>query len=132
MALKDILSNTNSYYYVQNVAYEAAGRDTLRKLGAPDLPSSPQVQTTYTYYPWNSQYQGGRLNQIQTGAYPNYMPTLQNLTYTYDEVGNVKTILDGANSNGALRFSVGPAAFAGGYDANGNMTHRLVGGAGRS
>ncbi len=39
---------------------------------------------------------------------------------------NVVMGQESINSDGALRFAFGPQAFAGHYDANGNLTHRLV------
>ncbi|HNR46175.1 MAG TPA: RHS repeat-associated core domain-containing protein [Anaerolineaceae bacterium] len=39
---------------------------------------------------------------------------------------NVVMGQESINSDGALRFAFGPLAFAGNYDANGNLTHRLV------
>jgi hypothetical protein len=35
---------------------------------------------------------------------------------------------EGLWRNGVLRFAVGPGAFAGGYDVNGNLTSRVVDG----
>ena len=76
--------------YVQSTAYDAAGRVTQRVLG-----SSPVLYTTYTYYPWTTANGQGRLQYIKTGtATPPNNTSLQNLKYTYDAVGNVKTIVD--------------------------------------
>ncbi len=48
-----------------------------------------QFTTTYSYNPWNTQ--GGRLANLNTG---NSATFLQNLSYTYDRVGNILEIDD--------------------------------------
>jgi hypothetical protein len=65
-----------SQTYVQSAAYDAPGRVTQRVLG------NNILQTNYTYYPWTTVNGQGRLQNIQTGS-------LQNMSYTYDAVGNV-------------------------------------------
>jgi hypothetical protein len=93
MALLNTYSNTNSYFYVQNDTYDAAGRVDVRSLGAPTLPSYPVLKTDYNYNPWTTPDQGGRLQQIKSGVYAT-PDSLQDLRYTYDRVGNVLTISD--------------------------------------
>jgi len=65
--------------YVQDTAYDAAGRMVQRTLGQGAL------TTEMTYYAWGTS--GGRLRRIQTGS-------LQDLSYTYDAVGNVSSVQD--------------------------------------
>jgi len=45
----------------------------------------------YEYYPWTEQ--GGRLQRMTSGI-PNYPDSLQDLRYTYDDMGNVLSIQD--------------------------------------
>jgi RHS repeat-associated protein len=74
-----------------------------------------QWQTQYTYYPWTTANgQGrpwlphqGRLHILQSGPLTN-TTLLQNLTYTYDAVGNVKTIVDGVNFGQRQCFQYDP------------------------
>ncbi|NWF65696.1 MAG: RHS repeat protein, partial [Chloroflexi bacterium] len=80
--LLNSLAGTSTY--VSSTTYDSAGRIDLRILGN-------SRRTDYVYYPWTQQ--GGRLQYIQSGT--SGTPTsLQNLTYTYDPVGNVLTITD--------------------------------------
>ncbi len=44
-ALKYVLSSTNSYYYLQNATYDAAGRVDMRSLGAASLAANPLLKT---------------------------------------------------------------------------------------
>ncbi|MBI3560395.1 MAG: VCBS repeat-containing protein [Gammaproteobacteria bacterium] len=79
------LLNSVSYatgYYVSNLDYNAAGQNTSKSLGNGKI-------TTYDYYPDNQ-----RVRNITT-------PLLQNLTYTYDNIGNVKDISD--NLSGGIQ-----------------------------
>ena len=80
-------------YYVSATSYDAAGRAIRRVLGN-------GINQTYTYYPWNQQ--GGRLNILQ--AQKSGIPPYQNLTLTYDAVGNIQTLLDNA-ANETLTFT---------------------------
>jgi len=80
MALDQVTSSAGTY--VNDTQYDAAGRIVLRTLGA------DSVDTTYTYYPWDQQ--GGRLHTLQSTG----LQSLQNLTYTYDNVGNITSIVD--------------------------------------
>jgi RHS repeat-associated protein len=72
-----------STYASSSTRYDAAGRLTQLVRG------SGTLTTAYTYYGWNTQ--GGRLQRIVTGA-------LQDLLYTYDNAGNVASIVDNPNS----------------------------------
>lgn len=82
--LVDSLIGTNTY--VSSTNYDAAGRMTARALGN-------TLTQTYNYYGWNETAtvdgqpvgQGGRLKQITVGS-------LQNLTYKYDAVGNIRQL----------------------------------------
>jgi len=50
-------------------------------------------QVDYVYYPWTTPNGRGRLQQIKAG--PTSDPTaLQDLSYTYDPVGNVTGLTD--------------------------------------
>ena len=79
-------SLAGSSTYVSSAAYNAPGQVDLRTLG-----NGRQVD--YVYYPWTTPNGRGRVQQIKTGT--SGSPTdLQYLEYTYDAVGNVKTIKD--------------------------------------
>ncbi len=69
--------------YVTNIQYDAFGQRTQITFGN-------GTQTTYTYDP-----NAFRLQQLATTGPSG---TLQNLSYTYDAVGNVNTIADGVNA----------------------------------
>jgi len=60
------------------------------------------LQTNYTYYPCTAANRQGRSQNISTGS-------LQNMSYTYDAVGNVLSVQSG---HVASRFP-GPAVRAG-------------------
>ncbi|MCO6452041.1 MAG: RES domain-containing protein [Caldilineales bacterium] len=75
--------------YVESSVYDAANRLTQRVMRNS---STIAWTTSRTYYPWNTANGLGRLQNITTGS-------LQNLTYTYDAAGNVKTIVDASNSS---------------------------------
>jgi len=53
----DTVIGTSTYVY--NTDYDAAGRVTLRELGASSL-----IHNHYTYYDWTHQYGQGRLSNI--------------------------------------------------------------------
>ncbi len=83
--------------YVNNSIYDAPGRLDTRELGQNG--SSAYIYLNYDYHPWdgtpgNSQ---GRLQKIQAGTSLGGT-SLQNLEYTFDALGNVKTTLDVNNS----------------------------------
>ncbi len=73
--------------YVQSTSYDAAGRPLTRVL------VTNVLQTGYTYFAWNQQGEGGRLDTIKSGADLNN-PSLQFLQYVYDPVGNIVAIDD--------------------------------------
>ncbi len=55
------------------------------------VPQNPLLKSVYAYYAWTSQ--GGRLRQATAGL--NATPdTLQDLRYTYDQDGNLMSIVD--------------------------------------
>jgi RHS repeat-associated protein len=89
--------------YVQASHYDAAGRVISRTVGS----GAVQWQTQYTYYPWSTANGQGRLHILQSGPLTN-TTLLQNLTYTYDAVGNVKTIVDGVNFGQRQCFQYDP------------------------
>jgi RHS repeat-associated protein len=97
-ALKSVYSNL-SYYYVQNITYDVAGRVDVRKLGATSLASSQLWQTDYDYFPWSTPGGQGRLQRLKSGTYAN-ATSLQDLTYSYDLLGNVLSIVN-TKANGA-------------------------------
>jgi len=85
MLLISVLGNSA---YVSDTDYDSAGRMTSRLLGN-------GLTQTYGYYDWNEKVnnigQGGRLETLTTGS-------LQNLSYVYDAVGNVKQITNSVAS----------------------------------
>ena len=97
--------------YVQSTTYDAAGRIINRVLG------NNAVKQTFTYYAWTSANGRGRVKEIQAGKVPN-TTDLQALTYTYDAVGNIKTIVDARNSNQKQCFS---------YDELDRLVHAYTG-----
>jgi RHS repeat-associated protein len=72
--------------YVDDTWYDAAGRITLRELGA-----SYTLGQSYAYFPWTQQ--GGRLQSLQSGIAAD-TDSLQSLSYSYDAGGNVLSITD--------------------------------------
>jgi YD repeat-containing protein len=71
------------------------GRPEYLKLGAVNLVDNPLLVNDYAYYGWT--VDAGRLQYLKAGTVAN--PTsLQNLTYSYDNNGNILTILDTFNS----------------------------------
>jgi len=81
--------------YVQSTSYDAAGRITQRRM---DSASGPVMN--FSYYDWGAQ--GGTLHTLisSTEAGP-----LQNLSYTYDQIGNITGILDTSNWMGSQTLS---------------------------
>ncbi|MFZ1631689.1 MAG: hypothetical protein WAV70_22490, partial [Anaerolineae bacterium] len=84
---------TTGLDYVQSTAYDGAGRVTQRVLG-----SSTVLLAEYTYFPWTMA--GGRLQRMTLGT-TGATTSLQDLTYSYDAVGNVKQQLSSALGSGA-------------------------------
>jgi RHS repeat-associated protein len=75
-------SQQNPTPYVQDTQYDAAGRMNSRLFGN-------NVIVDPTYYAWTTQ--GGRLQNLRAG--PGGNPTQwQNLSYTYDAIGNIQQI----------------------------------------
>jgi RHS repeat-associated protein len=73
--------------YIGRTDYDASGRIDLRVVG------DDVFRTDFSYYPWTTQGGLGRLQQIQSG--PSGSPSsLQDLRYTYDNVGDVTRIED--------------------------------------
>jgi RHS repeat-associated protein len=83
--------------YISNSAYDSAGRMVARGLGN-------GVTQTHIYHPWSTD--GGRLAGISAG-------TVQNLGYTYDDGGNILSIVDAI---------AGPQTQSFGYDALNRLT----------
>ena len=80
-------------FYISATDYNAGGQAINRTLGN-------GINQTFTYYPWTQQ--GGRLQNLL--AQKSGVPTYQNLSLTYDEVGNVKQLADGV-ANETLNFT---------------------------
>jgi RHS repeat-associated protein len=76
--------------YVGETLYSALGQVTDRYLGS----TAGVIRQKFTY-PASENF---RLTALQSGVSPTYN-NLQNLSYTYDTVGNVKSIVDVANSS---------------------------------
>lgn len=104
--LVDTLSGTDDY--VIGTLYDPAGRTTSRLLGN-------GLTTNYAYYGWAEQvggfWQGGRLHTLVTG-------NVQNLSYTYDKVGNITQMEDNHASETSTY----------GYDGLNRLTGRTLNG----
>ena len=85
-------SPTPIYYYVGGTTYNALGQVTERRLGS----TTGVLRQLYTY----SAAENFRLTALQSGTGPNYN-NRQNISYTYDDVGNVLTITDAAAVGGS-------------------------------
>ena len=79
-----------TFIYVNDAWYDEAGRVTNLELG--DDSGSPVITKQYSYYDWTTAINGGLLHSLVTTNISSQ--TLQNLTYTYDRVGNIVTIAD--------------------------------------
>ena len=79
-------SPTPTYTYVDKTDYNALGQPIDRWLGGGGV-----VRQHYDY----TAAENYRLTGLRSGVSPNYN-TLQNLTYTYDDAGNVLSITDAA------------------------------------
>jgi YD repeat-containing protein len=81
------------------------------------------LATTYTYFPWTTVNGQGRLQNISTGS-------LQNMSYTYDAVGNVLSIVgpdtQSFTYNALDRLVTARNAYTEdyAYDAIGNLTSK--------
>jgi RHS repeat-associated protein len=60
---------------------------------------SSLLKNVFTYYPWTTANGQGRLQSLYTGLVNPPKTAYQNLAYSYDAVGNVKTILEATNAN---------------------------------
>jgi RHS repeat-associated protein len=76
--------------YAQSIAYDSASRmvEIIR--------GENKIHTDYTYNAWNAD--GGRLLSITSTQVSN-STLLQGLTYDYDSVGNINTIVDNVRKN---------------------------------
>ena len=72
---------------MQGTTYLATGRVDVLTL------ANGTLSTDYNYYPWTQVKGLGRLMQIKSGTSGD-ATSLQNLNYTYDDAGNILTILD--------------------------------------
>ena len=90
-SVQDVTDTTR--FYVSATDYNAGGQAINRTFGN-------GINQTFTYYPWTQQ--GGRLQNLL--AQRSGVPTYQNLSLTYDEVGNVKQLADGV-ANETLNFT---------------------------
>ena len=88
--LRQVQSN-GSTYYVGETLYNALGQTTQRWLGS----TTGVVQQLYTY----TAAENFRLVTLKTGNASPYT-NLQNISYTYDDAGNVLSIIDIAAYNG--------------------------------
>ncbi len=94
-AAGQVNSVASGFIYVNSSAYDIAGRLTRRNYG------NNAFYATYGYYDWIAAGQG-RLQTLKTGASaPPNNTALQNMTYTYDKVGNVTSIVDYNTAGGA-------------------------------
>jgi hypothetical protein len=90
------VSGACSAYYVSNQIFDAAGRIRHQALA---LSGSDQLTRDYYYNTWTT-VPGGALSRLLGQKHLSGVTTdLQNLYYSYDEVGNVETIRDVQNSN---------------------------------
>ncbi|MEI2689426.1 MAG: carbohydrate-binding domain-containing protein [Anaerolineae bacterium] len=80
----------SSTYYVGETLYNPLGQVTDRYLGS----TAGLIRQKYTY----TQAENYRLTALQSGVASAYN-NLQNLSYTYDAVGNVTSIADAVNSS---------------------------------
>ncbi|NOH04075.1 MAG: DNRLRE domain-containing protein [Chloroflexi bacterium] len=102
MMLTTVTSSLGGTTYVSSSSYDAAGRLNARLLGN-------GLEQIYSYYPWNTPGQGGRLQNISAGS-------IQNLGYVYDAAGNITSIVDSITGENQ--------AF--GYDALNRLTSSTV------
>ncbi len=82
----------SSTYYVGDTVYNALGQVSDRYLGS----TTGNIRQKYTY----TQAENFRLTALQSGVSPNFN-NLQNITYTYDDQGNVLTVVDAAAFGGS-------------------------------
>ena len=80
---------TGAASYVAKAFPNAAGQIDYIKLGGTD--PSPTLIVDYVYYPWTTANGRGRLQQIKAGP-PANPSAREDLTYSYDPVGNITSI----------------------------------------
>ncbi|MFZ6027927.1 MAG: RHS repeat-associated core domain-containing protein [Chloroflexota bacterium] len=121
MLLDDLMSDHNpsnaitNYFFVSDTKYDAAGRTTLRWLGGTSQAANPTLVNSFHYNNWD--VQGGRMDYIKAGTYTS-QASLFDQRYTYDNNGNITSILDVVNSNQKQCY---------GYDALNRLTSAAVG-----
>ncbi|MFZ3070411.1 MAG: SpvB/TcaC N-terminal domain-containing protein, partial [Anaerolineaceae bacterium] len=82
--------------YLTGTTYDGTGQVSVRSFG-----NGTQTQYTYLDFPLNAGRLGSLTTSNQTGA-------IQNLSYGYDEVGNVLSITDGMNNGQVQTFAYDP------------------------
>lgn len=95
--------------YVSDTKYDEASRIVERTF-------NNSLESNFSYYPWTTQ--GGRLNTLKSGTSDPNIPipsNLQNLTYTYDSIGNITKIVDNVLNSGMQTQTFG-------YDAASRLT----------
>ncbi len=88
--LRQVQSN-GGVYYVGDTLYNVRGQVSERRLGS----TVGVIKQLYDY----AASENFRLTAFRSGITPNYN-TLQNVTYSYDDAGNVLSIIDAAAYNG--------------------------------
>ncbi|GAB1472094.1 hypothetical protein MASR2M66_29720 [Chloroflexota bacterium] len=83
--LMSLISQSTGETYLNDMQYDEAGRLKLIEYG------DNVISKTFNYFSWDTANMGGYLSSTTTMA---GTTNLQNLSYTYDQNGNVLTILD--------------------------------------
>ncbi len=99
--------------YVSDTKYDEASRIVERIF-------NNSLESNFSYYPWTTQ--GGRLNTLKSGTSDPNIPipsNLQNLTYTYDSIGNITKIVDNVLNSGLQTQTFG-------YDSASRLTSASV------
>jgi RHS repeat-associated protein len=123
--------------YATGMRYNGYGQLTQLQYG-----TSPAVTQTYNYYTLATPLGQGRLHQLRAGTTGLNSTDRQNLTYSYDGVGNILSIVDGqaggtetqsfaydefhrlksATATGGARNPYGTENYS--YDTVGNLTNK--------